>query len=70
MIFGDVAKELADLWRNMSAEDRKPYEMKAARDKKRYQTEKEGTLTPTLLHIHYCYCMTFINQSINDENSI
>jgi len=37
--FGDVAKEVSARWNAMSADEKKPYEEKAASDKARYQTE-------------------------------
>ena len=38
---GDVTKRLADAWKNLSKEDRGPYETQAAADKQRYLTECE-----------------------------
>ncbi|CAN7080262.1 unnamed protein product [Brassica oleracea var. botrytis] len=37
--FGDVAKVLGDKWRQMSAEEKEPYEAKAQVDKKRYEDQ-------------------------------
>ena len=43
---GDVAKELGNMWRGMSAEEKKQWEDKAAQDKSRYQElVSSGTLT-------------------------
>ncbi|RJE18329.1 hypothetical protein PHISCL_09341 [Aspergillus sclerotialis] len=38
--FGQVGKMLGEKWKNLSDEDRRPYEEKAAADKKRYEDEK------------------------------
>lgn len=38
--FGDVGKMLGDKWKSLTAEDKVPYEEKAANDKKRYEKEK------------------------------
>ncbi|KAG2301470.1 hypothetical protein Bca4012_059731 [Brassica carinata] len=37
--FGDIGKVLGDKWRQMSAEEKEPYEAKAQVDKKRYKDE-------------------------------
>lgn len=48
---GDVAKKLGLLWKQMSKEDKKPYEKMAAKDKERYLEEvsqlKEGGRLPS-----------------------
>ncbi|KAL2867100.1 high-mobility group nucleosome-binding protein [Aspergillus lucknowensis] len=38
--FGQVGKMLGEKWRALSDKERKPYEDKAAADKKRYEEEK------------------------------
>lgn len=38
--FGQVGKMLGEKWKNLGDEDRRPYEEKAAADKKRYEEEK------------------------------
>lgn len=37
---GQVGKVLGERWKNLSDSDRRPYEEKAAADKKRYEEEK------------------------------
>lgn len=37
---GQVGKVLGEKWKNLSDTDRRPYEEKAATDKKRYEEEK------------------------------
>ncbi|CCK71495.1 high-mobility group nucleosome-binding protein KNAG_0H00800 [Huiozyma naganishii CBS 8797] len=39
--FGQLGKLLGEKWKNMSTEDKEPYDAKAAADKKRYESEKE-----------------------------
>lgn len=39
--FGQVSKILAEKWKNLGLDDRKPYEEMADNDKKRYQKEKD-----------------------------
>lgn len=39
---GDLAKLLGAAWNELSADDRKPYELKAKEDQKRYKEEKEA----------------------------
>ncbi|PRT55667.1 Non-histone chromosomal protein 6 [Wickerhamiella sorbophila] len=38
--FGDVHKKIGERWKALSADDKKPYEEKAAADKKRYEDAK------------------------------
>ncbi|KAL1973898.1 hypothetical protein VTN31DRAFT_5458 [Thermomyces dupontii] len=38
--FGALGRKLGEMWKNLSDEERKPYEDKAAADKKRYEDEK------------------------------
>lgn len=38
---GDIAKELGKLWKEMSDEEKAPYNDIAAKDKERYEREKE-----------------------------
>lgn len=38
--FGQVGRLLGEKWKALSAEDKTPYEDKAAADKKRYEKEK------------------------------
>ncbi|KAF7714393.1 Non-histone chromosomal protein 6 [Penicillium ucsense] len=38
--FGQVGKMLGDKWKALSETERKPYDAKAAADKKRYEEEK------------------------------
>ncbi|KAF2006974.1 Non-histone chromosomal protein 6, partial [Amniculicola lignicola CBS 123094] len=38
--FGEVGKLLGEKWKALTVDQRKPYEKKAAEDKKRYETEK------------------------------
>lgn len=40
--FQDMGKALGDKWRNMTAEEKEPYEAKAQADKKRYNDEMGG----------------------------
>lgn len=40
--FTEVAKKLGELWKTLSAEDKKPYEAKAEEDKGRYALEMEA----------------------------
>ncbi|KAJ5332083.1 High mobility group superfamily [Penicillium brevicompactum] len=42
--FGQVGKQLGDKWKALSETDRKPYDEKAAKDKKRYEEEKAAYL--------------------------
>lgn len=37
--FGEIGKHIGELWKNLSAEDKKPYEEMAAKDKERYERE-------------------------------
>lgn len=39
--FGKVGAQLGDIWRQMSAEEKKPYEDRAASDRERYKQELE-----------------------------
>jgi len=39
---GQVGKMLGEKWKNLSDTERRPYEEKAAADKKRYEQEKEA----------------------------
>ncbi|XP_057519671.1 FACT complex subunit SSRP1-like isoform X2 [Amaranthus tricolor] len=39
IMFTDIAKVLGEKWRNMSAEEKEPYEAKARADKKRYNNQ-------------------------------
>jgi hypothetical protein len=41
---GQVGKQLGDKWKALSETDRKPYDEKAAKDKKRYEEEKAAYL--------------------------
>lgn len=41
---GQVGKQLGDKWKALSETDRKPYDDKAAKDKKRYEEEKAAYL--------------------------
>lgn len=38
--FGQIGRLLGERWRGLSAEEKEPYEKKAANDKKRYESEK------------------------------
>jgi len=38
--FGEIAKEMADRWKSLSDDEKKPFVAKAERDKKRYEREK------------------------------
>ncbi|XP_010528322.1 PREDICTED: FACT complex subunit SSRP1 [Tarenaya hassleriana] len=49
--FGEVGKVLGDKWRQMSAEEREPYEAKARADKKRYKDEISGYKNPQPMNI-------------------
>ncbi|KAK6928291.1 FACT complex subunit SSRP1/POB3, N-terminal PH domain [Dillenia turbinata] len=44
--FTDVGRLLGDKWRNMTAEEKEPYEDKARADKKRYKDELDGYKNP------------------------
>ncbi|KAK6913217.1 Histone chaperone RTT106/FACT complex subunit SPT16-like, middle domain [Dillenia turbinata] len=44
--FTDVGRLLGDKWRNMTAEEKEPYEAKARADKKRYMDELDGYKNP------------------------
>ncbi|GMM57459.1 high-mobility group nucleosome-binding protein [Maudiozyma humilis] len=39
--FGQIGRLLGERWKALTAEDKEPYEAKAAADKKRYESEKE-----------------------------
>lgn len=39
--FGQIGKLLGEKWKSLSDEEKKPYDEKAAADKKRYESEKE-----------------------------
>ncbi|TID25174.1 putative nucleosome binding protein [Venturia nashicola] len=39
--FGEVGKALGEKWKELSADDKKPYDKKAKEDKERYEREKE-----------------------------
>jgi len=39
--FGDLGKRLGQMWKELSEDERKPYEEKAAADKQRYESERE-----------------------------
>ncbi|CCF59196.1 hypothetical protein KAFR_0G01620 [Kazachstania africana CBS 2517] len=39
--FGQIGRILGERWKALNAEDKEPYEAKAAADKKRYESEKE-----------------------------
>lgn len=39
--FGQIGRVLGERWKALSTDDRIPYETKAAKDKKRYEAEKE-----------------------------
>lgn len=41
---GQVGKQLGDKWKALSTTERKPYDDKAAADKKRYEEEKAAYL--------------------------
>lgn len=46
---GQVGKMLGERWKNLSDTDRRPYEEKAAADKKRYEEEKANyNVSPSL----------------------
>ncbi|KAF5094934.1 hypothetical protein D0Z03_001959 [Geotrichum reessii] len=38
--FGQIGRILGERWRALSVEEKEPYEVKAANDKKRYESEK------------------------------
>ena len=40
--FGEIAKEVATLWKNTSEEEKKPHEQLASGDKQRYEAEHEA----------------------------
>lgn len=40
ILLGALGRKLGEMWKNLSDEERKPYEDKAAADKKRYEDEK------------------------------
>lgn len=39
--FGQIGRLLGERWKALTAEDKEPYDAKAAADKKRYESEKE-----------------------------
>lgn len=39
--FGQIGRVLGERWKALTAEDKIPFEDKAAKDKKRYESEKE-----------------------------
>lgn len=43
MSIGQVAKGLSEIWKGMSADDKKKYEDMAAKDKERYEKEMEAS---------------------------
>merc|ERR550532_1591056 len=46
MSVGDVARQLGEAWRALSAKKREPYEKMASEDKKRFEEELEQGLSP------------------------
>ncbi|PVU99807.1 hypothetical protein BB559_000400 [Furculomyces boomerangus] len=38
--FGELGKILGEMWKSMTDEQKKPFNLKAEKDKKRYETEK------------------------------
>ncbi|KAJ8775142.1 hypothetical protein K2173_020146 [Erythroxylum novogranatense] len=49
--FGDITRAIGDKWKNMSAEEKEPYEAKARADKKRYKEEVSGYKNPQPMNI-------------------
>ncbi|KAI5392937.1 FACT complex subunit ssrp1, variant 2 [Lathyrus oleraceus] len=49
--FTDVGRVLGEKWKNLSAEEKEPYEAKAQADKKRYKDEISGYKNPQPLNI-------------------
>jgi hypothetical protein len=41
----DAAKKLGEMWKEMTDEDKRPYEKKAEADKERYEREKASGVT-------------------------
>ena len=40
--FGEVGKKLGEMWKGLSADEKVPFEKLAAKDKARYEKEKEA----------------------------
>jgi hypothetical protein len=40
--FGETGKKLGEMWKALSADDKKEYEALAAKDRQRYEKEMEG----------------------------
>ncbi|KAF2308599.1 hypothetical protein GH714_011191 [Hevea brasiliensis] len=49
--FGEVGKVLGDRWKQLSAEEKEPYEAKARADKKRYNDEVSGYRNPQSVNV-------------------
>ncbi|KAJ9152545.1 hypothetical protein P3X46_026103 [Hevea brasiliensis] len=49
--FGEVGKVLGDRWKQLSAEEKEPYEAKARADKKRYKDEVSGYRNPQPVNV-------------------
>jgi structure-specific recognition protein 1 len=49
--FTDVGRVLGEKWKNLSAEEKEPYEAKAQADKKRYKDELSGYKNPQPMNI-------------------
>lgn len=47
--FGRIGATLGDMWRNMSPEEKKPYEDKAANDRERYKKEMVGYQSESMI---------------------
>ena len=45
---GDVAKKLGEMWNNTAADDKQPYEKKAAKLKEKYEKVRRMTGYPVL----------------------
>ncbi len=42
LAFGDIGKQIGELWRNLSEEDKEPYNKMSAADKERYTEAMES----------------------------
>jgi len=40
--FGELTQKISEKWKTMTADDKKPYEEEAAKDKKRYEAENKA----------------------------
>lgn len=49
---GDVAKKLGEMWNNTAADDKQPYEKKAAKLKEKYEKVRSMDLLGVMMNRH------------------